>query len=159
MYDWIGQTVCSVGEYVVHSSSWWKCKVCLFFYLKPNEHFSQPYECMCVCIYIFGLLWWLTGKGSACQCRRCRFDPRVGEIPWRREWQPTLVFLPRKFHGQRSLVGCSPSSCKRIIYDLVTKQLYIYVFFFRFFYLRSYYKILRIVPVLYSRSLLILLTF
>ena len=23
-------------------------------------------------------------------------------------WQPTPVFLPREFHGQRSLVGCSP---------------------------------------------------
>ena len=26
----------------------------------------------------------------------------------RRKWQPTPVFLPRKVHGQRSLVGCSP---------------------------------------------------
>ena len=25
--------------------------------------------------------------------------------PWRREWLPTPVFLPGKFHGQRSLVG------------------------------------------------------
>ena len=28
----------------------------------------------------------------------------VGKIPWRREWLPTPVFLPRKSHGQRSLV-------------------------------------------------------
>ena len=27
---------------------------------------------------------------------------------WRRQWQPTPVILPRKSHGQRSLVGCSP---------------------------------------------------
>ena len=27
---------------------------------------------------------------------------------WRRKWQPTPVFLPGEFHGQRSLVGCSP---------------------------------------------------
>ena len=33
----------------------------------------------------------------------------VGKTPWSRKWQLTLVFLPRKFHGQRSLVGCSPS--------------------------------------------------
>ena len=26
----------------------------------------------------------------------------------RRQWQATLVFLPRKSHGRRSLVGCSP---------------------------------------------------
>ena len=27
---------------------------------------------------------------------------------WRRKWQPTPVYLPGKFHGQRSLVDCSP---------------------------------------------------
>ena len=35
-------------------------------------------------------------------------DPWVGKIPWRRAWQPTPVFLPGEFHGQRSLVGYSP---------------------------------------------------
>ena len=35
------------------------------------------------------------------------FNPRV-KIPWRRKWQPTLVFWPGEFHGQRSLVGSSP---------------------------------------------------
>ena len=29
-------------------------------------------------------------------------------MPWRREWQPTPVLLPRESHWQRSLVGCSP---------------------------------------------------
>ena len=63
----------------------------------------------------YGLPRWCGGKKSSCQCRRsksCRFDPRVGKIPWRGKWQPTPVFLPRKFHGQRSLVGYSPCSCK-----------------------------------------------
>ena len=58
-----------------------------------------------------GLPRWLSGKESACQCRRCRrhgFDPWVGKIPWRRAWQTTPVFLPGKFHGQRSLVGYRP---------------------------------------------------
>ena len=27
----------------------------------------------------------------------------MGKIPWRREWQPTPVFLPAESHGQRSL--------------------------------------------------------
>ena len=44
------------------------------------------------------------------------------EDPWRRKWLPTPVFLPGKFHGQRSLVGYSPWSCKRVGHDLVTKQ-------------------------------------
>ena len=42
------------------------------------------------------------------QCRRLGFDPWVGKIPWRREWQPTPVLLPGESHGQRSLVGYSP---------------------------------------------------
>ena len=42
-------------------------------------------------------------KESACKCRRPRFDPQVGKIPWRREWQPTPILLPGEFPGQRSL--------------------------------------------------------
>jgi len=33
---------------------------------------------------------------------------RVGKIYWRREWPPTLVFLPGEFYGEKSLVGYSP---------------------------------------------------
>ena len=54
---------------------------------------------------------WLSGKESACQCRRCkrcRFNPWVGKIPWRKKWHPTPVFLPGKFYGQRSLTVYSP---------------------------------------------------
>ena len=29
-------------------------------------------------------------------------------VQWRRWWHPTPVLLPRKSHGWRSLVGCSP---------------------------------------------------
>ena len=39
------------------------------------------------------------------RCKRCKFVPCVGKIPWRREWFPTPVFLPGKSHGQRSLAG------------------------------------------------------
>ena len=35
------------------------------------------------------------------------FNPWVRKIPWRRKWQPTPVFLPGKFHGQKSLAGYS----------------------------------------------------
>ena len=34
------------------------------------------------------------------QCRRPGFYFWVRKIPWRREWQPTPVFLPGKSHGQ-----------------------------------------------------------
>ena len=52
------------------------------------------------------------GKESTCQCRRRRFDPRVGKIPWRRKQQPTLVFLPGESLRQRSLASYSPWSHK-----------------------------------------------
>ena len=51
---------------------------------------------------IVGLPWWLSCKEYVCQCRRLkkhRFDPWVREIPWKRKWQPTPVFLPGKSHG------------------------------------------------------------
>ena len=41
------------------------------------------------------------------------FDPWVGKIPWRRQWQPTPVLLPEEFHGQRSLVGYNPWGHKK----------------------------------------------
>ena len=37
-----------------------------------------------------------------------------GKIPWRRAWQPTLVFLPGESHGQRSLAGYSPRCGKEL---------------------------------------------
>ena len=47
------------------------------------------------------------GKESACNA-----GDLVREIPWRREWQPTPVFLPGGFLGQRSLAGYSPCGRK-----------------------------------------------
>ena len=38
--------------------------------------------------------------------------PVLGKIPWKRQWQPTTIFLPREFHGQRTLAGYSPWGCK-----------------------------------------------
>ena len=46
------------------------------------------------------------------ETKRCRFDPLVGKIPWRRKWQPTPVFLPGQSYGQESLVGYSPQGVK-----------------------------------------------
>ena len=72
-------------------------------------------------------IWWLWltvgfsrrhgSKESTCQYRRsktCRFNPWVGKIPWRREWQPTPVFLPGKFHGESILAGYNPWGHKEL---------------------------------------------
>ena len=43
-----------------------------------------------------------SSKEPTCQRRRHKrsgFDPWVGEIPWRRAWQHTPVFLPGESHG------------------------------------------------------------
>ena len=51
-----------------------------------------------------------SGTESASQCGRCKrrgFSPWIGKIPWSKKWQPTPVFLPGKFHGQRNLEGYS----------------------------------------------------
>ena len=51
-------------------------------------------------------------------------ETRVGslgqKIPWRREWLPTPVFLPREFHRQRSLVG-TVCEVARVRHDLAAK--------------------------------------
>ena len=70
----------------------------------------------------YGLPWWLSGKEPTCQCRRCGSNPWVWKIPWRRKWQPTPIFLPRKSHGWRSLASYSSQGFKRVNHDLATKQ-------------------------------------
>ena len=63
---------------------------------------------------------WLSGKEPACQFKRHRFDSGIRKIPWRRKWQPTPVLLPKKSHGERSLVGYSPQCSKRFRHILAT---------------------------------------
>ena len=56
------------------------------------------------------------GKDPTSQCKRHKrrgFGPWVRKIPWRRAWEPTLVFLPEESHGQRILVGYSPKGHKK----------------------------------------------
>ena len=63
--------------------------------------FLSGYRCICADI---GLFYGSAGKEN----RKRRFDPWVGKVPWRWKRQPTAVFLPGEFQGQRSLVGYSP---------------------------------------------------
>ena len=58
------------------------------------------------------------GKESACmQCRRPGFNPRVGEISWRREWQPTPVSLPGEFHGLEESGRLQSLGLQRVRHD------------------------------------------
>ena len=76
------------------------------------------------CYTTVGFPRWLSGKESACQCRRREFDPWVGKIPWRRVWQPTPVFssLVWKIPWTEEPGGLSLWGHKTVRHDLATKQ-------------------------------------
>ena len=81
---------------------------------------SMVYHIWTFSLFLKGFPSWLSGKEFICQCRRCRrhkFYSRVRKIPWKRKWQPTLLFLPGKFRGQRSLAGYSPWGWKKVRND------------------------------------------
>ena len=59
-------------------------------------------------------------RESTCNAGDPSWIPGLGKIPWRREWQPTPVFLPKDFHGQRSQEIYSTWGSKE---SDVTKQL------------------------------------
>ena len=64
-----------------------------------------------------------SGKEPACQCRghkRHRFDPWARTIPWRRAWQPTLVFLPRESPWTEESVWLQSIVSHRVRHDEAT---------------------------------------
>ena len=62
--------------------------------------------------HFLGLPWWLRWERICLPCRRPGFNSWVRKILWRREWQPTPVFLPEESHGQRSQGGYSAWDCQ-----------------------------------------------
>ena len=66
-----------------------------------------------------GIPWQLGGKEPACQAGDLGSISGSGRFPWRRQRQPTPVFLPGESHGQRSLKGCTQSlGTQRVIHGL-----------------------------------------
>ena len=63
------------------------------------------------------------------------------EDPLEKKWQPTPVFLPGEFHGQRRLVGYSPWGRKE---SDMTEQLTLS--FSLSYYILSYFKIMAGIP-------------
>ena len=84
------------------------------------SHWTAKEAQMVIIFNSSNVIWlprWHSGKESACQCKRrkrCTFSPWIGKIPWRRKWQLAPVFLPEKFHGQRSLAGYGPWGRKEL---------------------------------------------
>ena len=64
----------------------------------------------------------VSGRESSYQCRRCGFDPRIRKIPWNMRWNSTPVFLPGKFHGQKSLPRLQSMGPQRVRHNWTTKH-------------------------------------
>ena len=90
-------------------------------------YFPNPdYICVCTCIWDSQVVLVVKNLPANVICRRFKrpgFNPWIGKIPWRRAWQPTPVFLPGKYYGQR-LEGYSPWGCKEL--DMTEGTEYIY---------------------------------
>ena len=117
--------------------------ICIYIYI-------YVYMCIYICIYLWGFPGGASGKEPVCQCRRHKrhgFNSWVGKIPWRRVWQHTPIFLPGESYGQRSLASYSPQGSKesdKTETHTHTHTQGLYKFFFIFFSIISYYKILHI---------------
>ena len=61
---------------------------------------------------MIGLPQWLSGKESACQCRRLGFNPWSWKSPWRRKWQPTPSILVWKIPWIEEPGRLCPWICK-----------------------------------------------
>ena len=124
MYIWTASHVISGTQGVLATPN---CFIIMDYYNSLLGNFLYPVSLLSLPPFILLvhtpiIAWWFSGKESACHCRRRGFSPRIGEIPWRREWLPIPGFLPGKSHGQSSLVGYSPWGRKRVGHDLLTKQ-------------------------------------
>ena len=73
-------------------------------YGKPTGHCISHFVSL---IVIVGFPSGSYSKESACNAEDLGSIPGL-MIPWRRAWQPSPVFSPGEFHGQRSLAGHSP---------------------------------------------------
>ena len=77
---------------------------------------------------VSGLPRWLSGTETTCQCKRHRRWSWIRKIPWRRKWQPTPVFLPRKSYGQKSRMGCNSGGCKETEHPHMHSGVFLFVF-------------------------------
>ena len=71
-------------------------------------HISRPLYMLALCLASQVALVVKNPSANAGDKRHeCEFNPWIEQIPWRRKWQPTPVFLPGEFHGLGSLAGYS----------------------------------------------------
>ena len=95
-------------------------RVCACMCVYPCTHvsvFLYTHEYTCAYIHTYMCIYTSTVHGASLATQMVKNPPAmqdtwdhpwIGKIPWRRKQQPTPIFLLRKSHGQRSLVGYSP---------------------------------------------------
>ena len=121
--SWLPNCYLGLNSSITWLGKCWACqKAARINWQEPWEHWvwfsrvlyqeseKQEFRLRTQHIGFRGLPKWLSGTRIRLQCRRhrrCRFNPWVGKIPWRRAQQPAPVFLPGEVHCQRSLVGYS----------------------------------------------------
>ena len=71
---------------------------------------------------ILGLSWWLRWQRIYLQCGRPGFDTWVGNIPWRRAWQPTPIFLLGESPWTEEPGGLQTLRLQRVRHNWVTKH-------------------------------------
>ena len=106
-------TPCSIYTYIISNPVNWGC----YAYFKDGETDTRKGETTCLQKHSTrqGFSGGASSKEPTWQRRRrkrCRFDPWVGKIPWRRAWQPTPVFLPGESPWTEEPGGYSPWGCK-----------------------------------------------
>ena len=87
----------------------------IMIFLGSSCNYSSDFLKLMLITNFLGLPRWHSGREPTCQSRRhkkCGFNPWVKEIPWRKKWQPTWIFLPVKSHGWESMADYSSWGCK-----------------------------------------------
>ena len=69
-----------------------------------------------------GLPWWLSGKESTCQCRRCGSDPWVGKIPLEKETATHSNTLAWEIPQTEEPGGLWCTESQRVRHDLGIKK-------------------------------------
>ena len=112
-YGWIILLWMDIPHFIFPFISWWTCvlSTCWLLWIVPL--WTLMYRFLYLYLVLLNIYFWIYigsyGNSALCSVGdQGLFDPCVGKILWRRKWQPTPVFLPGEFHGQRSLVGYSP---------------------------------------------------
>ena len=79
---------------------------------------NATWETTHICIYLYtGLLQWLSGKESACQCRRHRFNPGIRKIPLEEEMASHCSILAWKISWTELSCGLQSVRSQRVRHD------------------------------------------